>query len=798
MSIVVIGVVLRLYHLQFYLENGGLDAIYYIHAAVKYLNGNWFTPSATFKGPLLTLALTPLLKIFGPTYIATKLVSLLAGSLLPIITFLVGSELFGKKIGFSSALIVSIDPLLIFYHGLVYRETLFSLTWMTCIYFALRGFKGHSFYAIAGGIFFALASLTIELGIFGGVGFILFFIFEKISRSKKTGKLEYQNLDMFLLGAFLTLVPFLVKNDLTYNDPFKQWFHLEFFQSGLPFSASMLMWAYLGLMALSVPYIIALRMYHVHSRSLRKLDHFFLAWSKRHSRKIKISLTAFLLLVLAIAVIYDFLRGPGPVTRISLGLVKLSEVLIFPEALGFLLVFSLVAVVYSIRSSKDVFLVICAFIFSTIGLAWGITTHYLTVADLEFNEILPYYPYGPLDNAFRYVSSYVPLLAIFACYGIFLLVDKSTHKLVGPTKKKARKACVVKTFLLSALVLAASLQFAYGDTLLRAKAQRDFGSLQEKYDSVVNWLSERGSPVVYGFNPVLEEVYGKDRVVLLTDETLMEIARRASNEYVEFIVSDVFGVYSEAQLALFFGGLYEDSSFIRLNRFSLARSYKGWPSAQIFMISEVEINQTALVVQHEDWGQEWVSLLSENYLVDTVDDEEDLTTHFVGAYKLIVLTEIRRTLTDTELNTLQQQVESGGILIVNGLSPAYMNLETNGYWIGARDFVEAPKEAKWNLRFTESALSISSEIELDKSYALYTSSLYSSPTGLTGIEEEVVVYASRVEDGAVAIYAKPYVDGAVIFSGVRPSYATAAEHYGTYINFVVSLLEKANERTLFP
>jgi len=485
------------------------------------------------------------------------------------------------------------------------------------------------------------------------------------------------------------------------------------------------------------------------------------------------------------------------VTRIFLGLVKLSEGLAFPEALGFLLVFSIVVVVYTLRSSKDVFLVISAFVFSAVGLAYGITTHYLTVMDLEFNEILLWYLGDPLDNAFRYVSSYIPLLAIFASYGIFLLTEKSACKLLGSSKNKA-KARMIKTVLLFALVSAVFFQFVHADMLLQVKTQRDFDSLKGRYDSVANWLSTQGSPVVYSFNSMLKEVYDEDKVVLLAEDGLRDIAQRASDEKINFIVSDIFGTYSEAQLALFLGGMYEEPSFIRLNRFSLAKSYKGWPSVQIFMISEVETTQTALVVQHEDWGQEWVYFLSENYLVDAVDDEEDLTSHFAGDYKLIVLTEIRRTLADVELNILRQQVESGVILIVNGLSPAYMNLETNGYWIGARDLVEAPKEAKWNLRFTESALSISSEIELDKSYALYTSSLYSSPTGLTGIDEDVVVYATRVEDEAVAIYAKPFVDGAVIFSGVRPSYATAAEHYDTYMTFVEGLLEKAKDRTLFP
>jgi len=780
------------------MENGGLDAMYYIHAAVKYSNGNWLTPSATFKGPLLTLLLSQFLRIFGPTYIATKFVSLLAGCLLPISTFLLGSELFGKKIGFLSALIVSINPLLIFYHGLVFREILFSFTFTTALYFALRGFKGSILYSIIGGILFAISSLTIELGIFAGIGYVLFFLFKKVKRSKKNRKFKYKNLDVFFLGAFLTLTPFIVKNYLAYKEPFIQWYHLEFLETFLPFSASALMWMYLGFMALSIPYIIAFRVYHVRSRFLTKLKHFSFPSILHQSKTVKICLAAFLLLMVASVITFEFYKGPGPMTRIFLGVIKLSEALAFPEALGFLLIFSFVVIVYTLRSSNDVVLVVSAFVFSAAGLTWGIITHYLYVAGLELGEILPYYPYGPLDNAFRYVSSYIPLLAIFASYGIFLFVERSTHKLMGSTKKKAKKGRILRIAMLCGLILAIVLQFVYADVFLTVNAERDFSSLRRRYGSVVDWLSGQGNPVIYGFNPMLKEVYGENRVVLLSKESLMDIARKASDENIKFIVSDIFGTYSDAQLALFFGGVYNDSSFIRLNRFSLVKSFKGWPSVQIFAISEVESNRTALVVQHEDWGQEWLSFLSKSYLVDAIDDEEDLTSHFSKDYKLIVLTEIKRVLTDVELNILRQKVASGVILIVNGLSPAYVNLENNGYWVGATNFAEAPKDAKWSIKFTESATSISTEIKLWKNYSLYTSSAYSSPTGLTGIEEDVVVYATRVEDGAATIYAKPYVDGVVIFSGVRPSYATAAEHYDTYVNFIESLLEKANNKTLFP
>ena len=773
--------------------------MWYTYAGVKYSNGDWLTRT-TFKGPLLTLLLGLSMQIFGTTYMVTKFVSLIAGSLLPIIVFFLGSELFGKKVGLLSALIVSMNPVLIFYHGLVYREPLYSLTWTSCIYFAIRGFKGNTLYSIIGGVFFALSSVTIQLGIFAGIGFILYFSFQKFVSNQKTHKVAYKNLDTFFLSAFLTLTPFLAKNYLTYGETFIQWGQLKILTELVPITPSAIMWAYVGLMALSIPYVLAFKVFRLNIGYRQRP--FLFASANKHSKRIKFSLYVVLIISAMLVILYEVLKGPGLAAKVAMGLMKLLEVLAFPESMGLLLILSILTLIYVVRSSTDVALIFSALLFSAAGLTWGITTHYSYWLRLSFDEILAYLPYSPLDNAFRYVSSYIPLLTIFASYGIFLLAEKSTRKIVGRGggKKKAKRTRILKIAIISILILIVVFQFIYADSLLVLKAQRDSYTLEEKYSWAVEWLTSQGSPIIYGFNPMLKKLYGQNKVVLLNDESLMEIARRASSEKIEFIVSDIFGTYSEAQLALFFGGLYEDPSRVGLNRFQLVKSYEFWPKVQIFKISAVEANQTALVVQHENWGQKWISFLSESYLVDAVDDEEDLTSHFSGEYKLIVLTDIKRRLTDVELDILRQKVASGVILIVNGLSPAYMNLENNKYWIGATNFVEAPKDAKWNTKFTENALTISTEIELNKSYALYSSSMWSSPTGLTGIEEDVVVYATRVEDEAVAIFANPYVDGVVIFSGVRSSFiaSTAAEDYVTYTDFVQSLLKKANDKTLFP
>ena len=120
-----------------------------------------------------------------------------------------------------------------------------------------------------------------------------------------------------------------------------------------------------------------------------------------------------------------------------------------------------------------------------------------------------------------------------------------------------------------------------------------------------------------------------------------------------------------------------------------------------------------------------------------------------------------------------------------------MNLNENSYWLGAKRFVEAPKDAKWNITFTKDASSDLPQLDLDRDYAFYSQSLYSSPSGCTGIEPDVSVYANRVEDGAVTIFAKPHYNGVIIFSGVRHSHSIRTADYSSYASFLENLVEKS-------
>ncbi|MGD9130314.1 MAG: glycosyltransferase family 39 protein [Candidatus Bathyarchaeota archaeon] len=756
----------------------------------------------------------------GPTLLAGQLVSLLFGGLLPIITFFLGKELFNKKTGLLSAFIVSINPLLILYSCLVFREMLFSFTWMCCIYFALRGFKGNTFYSILAGFFFALASMTVEIGIFTGIGFIVYFVVQKTLKNK--GRLgELKNLDVFFCSAFLTLLPLFIRDYLVNADFFFSWTIFEYYNTPIVM--------YISLIGLSVPYVLLTRVLF-HQPKFPSFDRF--------SNVIKISLVGVFSLAAVLVVGYFSGLFSGTLELLFAqsftGFVKFVEYMAFPEALGlFLSLFSLVAIVYGLKS-RDIraLTIFCltTFLFSYAVRAIVLSTNYSFWGNYGVIDLLTWsgglqQVTWPFQVIFRYPLPFYPLFSIFASFGIFFICDRllgkscetptsepTTQKNERPRKNKIAQNQLVKKALVSIMVFIIIFAYSYAQADLFARADSHDSYQNPRLPanveppwwyreggeslSLIDWLHDQGSPVVYSFNSMFKKQYGEDKVILLNgNESLIDIVNQARKDNVEYIISDAWGTYSDAQYELYRAGINDREPRFEaqpLGYYELVRSYSHWHMAQVFKISIPE--RMALVVQGTaSTGAPWLNFLSNMsspYIVTTVDDEKDLTDFLTTDYDVIVITEIQRHLEDDELEILRERVEKGTVLIINGIAPAFMNLNENSYWLGAERFSEAPTDAKMNITFTENALTVLPQINLDRSYVLYSQSLYSSPTGCTGIESDVTIYANRVEDEATTIFAKPFLEGTVIFSGVRHTHAQESDDYGLYMNFLQNLLNE--------
>lgn len=834
--IVVLGIALRFYHLQFYLAPGSTDSVGYSYSASLYSRGEWLSMNATPKGFLLVSFMSLFYQILGPILLSGQLVSLLFGCLLPIITFFLGKELFDSKVGLLGAFIVSINPLLILYSCLTFREMMFSFTWMCSIYFALRGFKGNTFYAILGGIFLGLSSMTIEIGIFAGIGFILYYIVQNSLKNprararelifEKGNENKCKNLDILFCSAILTMIPLFIRDYIVFGEPLASWviFPQELFAN--------IIRVYIYIIALSVPYVILFRVLFRQTK-LPSVD--------RIAKIIKPSIIGFIILAMVLIIGYFLGLFSGNFEALAaqsfVGFVKFAEYFALPEYLGFLLsFFAILGIIWGLKARKlrnPILLCLLVFIFTHIVRAALLSNTFQYELGHSLNEFLTWS--GPLQRVtwpfqiiFRYSFPFIPLFSLFASYGIVLVCDKILIKprrestnlaglkkkvpLIKNHKKRINKNRIFKTLLVSIIIILILSQYLYAemDLFSRADSHDSYQNPTPPGEvelvwwnreggeglSLIDWLNSQGSPVVYSFNSYFREKYGKDKVILLTGkENLLEIAKRARVNGVQFIISDALGAYSEAQYELYLAGLNQRQPRFRglsIGYYELIRSYSYWHQAQVFKITSTK--RMALVVQGTiDTGAPWVSILSNSstsYIVQTVEDEEHLTEHFTDDYDVIVLTEIQRYLENDELALLREKVEEGTILIINGISPSYMNMEENSDWLGAKSFSEAPYGAKLNITFTETALDVLSEISIGESYALYSQSPFSSPTGLTDVNHDVIIYATRVEDGAITIFAKPYFNGVVIFSGVRHTHASETNDYGLYIKFIQNLLNE--------
>jgi len=782
-TIIFFGFMLRLYHFNDYLLVYE-DSIWYIHTSTLFQNGEWLSLQTTPKAPFFTMLLSLFFSIFGSTFSVSRILPLLFGGLLPIPVYFLGSHFFGRRVGVLAAFIVSISPLLTLYSGLPFREGLFWFMSITAFFFSIRGFKGNIVSSILAGVCLGFSAMTIEAGLFTFIGLLFYYLLETI----KNEDVSCKNLDLLCCSCFLTMLPFLLRNYLTYGDAFKQFTRVL---------GSSITWGYFGLMAVIVPYILFFRGFFSKNR---------LTLTHRHVRIIKLFLIVTVILLAVMFVgssLAVYILGLQPNTQnprlsfnrfpveFTVGFIKLMESLAAPESLGILLIVVLLVVAYGVKIyDYNIMGLFFLPMFSGIPFAVTLPSHYYQFRNLTFEEVVAHHPVWPFDNAMRYCTNFIPVLAIIASYGIFLSARKLQNILRGRTGN------IRQIILVCIITLIISTQFYFADANLRLKANCDHDSLVERYTSI-GWLSDRGSPKVYCFNPFLQEIYGHDEVVLLSIESLREIAERAGQEKIKYIIADAFGVYSYAQQSLFFRGYMEDESFMRLSYFNLTMSNKNWPYDQLYSISWVELEKTALIVHHSDLGIQWLSFLSENYFVDIVEDTENLTPYLSIDYNLIVLADIMRPLEDEELDILRERVADGSVLIVNGLSPAYMKIEENNQFFGAKTFIEAPKEEKWNITFRETARKIIPWIDLNKSYALHSDTPWSSPTGCTGTELDVTVYAKRIPDGAAVIFARPYLEGTVIFSGIRHYYASNTEDYSPYIEFIQKMIDKADNNMLF-
>ena len=158
------------------------------------------------------------------------------------------------------------------------------------------------------------------------------------------------------------------------------------------------------------------------------------------------------------------------------------------------------------------------------------------------------------------------------------------------------------------------------------------------------------------------------------------------------------------------------------------------------------------------------------------DDTTILSNVDLSEFDLVLFVDIKRPLDDTERLYLQESIRNGATVVVSGLSPYWIaggttDLTSISTWFGATVFSEAPREARWKVKFTEPATEVMGDLDLNAEYAFYTNSDWSTPTA-TLAQSDSVVYAYRVNDEAATVFSHEFGNGTVVFNGVRFGFAS--------------------------
>jgi 4-amino-4-deoxy-L-arabinose transferase-like glycosyltransferase len=137
------------------------------------------------------------------------------GSLLVFPIYFLGKELFNEKIGFLSALLVTISRSMVWFSIQVFSDIPLAFFLAGCVYWNIKNAKTNNInYGILSGIFFGLAYLTR----FSAIIFLPVLIFNLLYLGKM--KKSVVSFLLFIASFFIIISPWLIRNMLLTGSPF--------------------------------------------------------------------------------------------------------------------------------------------------------------------------------------------------------------------------------------------------------------------------------------------------------------------------------------------------------------------------------------------------------------------------------------------------------------------------------------------------------------------------------------------------------------------------------------------------
>lgn len=188
--------------------HSGDDTHMYVTSAKQIIDGNF--PKSPFEyNPLYYYFLALCYLIFGCDLYFPRLIQLIGGVIICLITYLIGKRVFNQVVGIISALLCAVCGTLIFHEGVLLSTALTTIFAIVSIFFFIKGQENLRWINfIFGGLFLGLATLS-QPNIILFLPFILIWMFIALKISKREILIKYV---IILLAFFITISPVTIRN----------------------------------------------------------------------------------------------------------------------------------------------------------------------------------------------------------------------------------------------------------------------------------------------------------------------------------------------------------------------------------------------------------------------------------------------------------------------------------------------------------------------------------------------------------------------------------------------------------
>ena len=230
-TVFLVALALRLFPVLLTVDLGiALDDMFQYDALAESIRlGQGFTwyggiPTAA-RAPLYPLFLALIYTLFGHSFAAARIAQALAGSLLPLVTYIVGERLFDERAGLVASWVVAVYPMFLLFPLGLATENLFFLLVPLVVFSLMKAVEtSRRSYYVLSGVIMGLTILTRSV-ISGLLLLILPWLWYYTARKREAIK----NWVLILLPVMAFTLPWAIRNTLLYRE-------LTFVESSLGFN----------------------------------------------------------------------------------------------------------------------------------------------------------------------------------------------------------------------------------------------------------------------------------------------------------------------------------------------------------------------------------------------------------------------------------------------------------------------------------------------------------------------------------------------------------------------------------